>query len=76
MSQRTDAAEARAWKKRWEVVNSMEIEELQQTSMEVKMRQLGSMMALARELGWAERMAEGEADVRERWNRLRRAFRG
>jgi hypothetical protein len=76
MIDRMNRAEARAWKERWQLVNTMEIEELRMTSLDVKLQQLCSMMALARELGWTERRAEGEDEVRERWNRLRKAYGG
>ena len=76
MIDRMNRAEARAWKERWKLVNTMEIEELRMTSLEVKLQQLCSMMALARELGWTEQRAEGEDEVRERWNRLRKAYGG
>jgi hypothetical protein len=68
--------EAQAWQKRWELVNKAEREELRRTPMEQKLRQLAAMMAAARELGWTEKMAEEEGEVRERWMRLRRVLGG
>jgi hypothetical protein len=68
------ADEVRAWKKRWELVNAREIEELRQTPMEVKFQQLASPMAMARELGWVDHSPQEVAEVRERWIRLRKAY--
>ncbi|MBI3976670.1 MAG: hypothetical protein HY331_00650 [Chloroflexi bacterium] len=67
-------AEALAFKARWEMVNAAEIEELRATTPEKKLRQLAAMMALAKQLGWTDALAAEEGEVRERWNRLRRAY--
>jgi hypothetical protein len=66
--------EVRAWAERWKLVNRMEVEELRATTPARKFRQLGTLMALAKKMGWMEALAEGEAVVRDRWNRLRRAY--
>ena len=42
--------------------------------MELKFRQLAALMASAKQLGWNEALAEGEAEVRDRWMRLRKAY--
>jgi hypothetical protein len=76
MKPRLTRAEARAYVARWQRVNAAEIQELRRTPMAVKLRQLAAMMATARALGWTEALAEGEAEVWERWNRLRKAYRG
>ena len=43
--------EARAWKARWDLVNHAEREELRNTPLEVKARQLAGLMASASEMG-------------------------
>ncbi len=68
-------AVARAFKARWEAVNAAERQELRATPMTAKLRQLAALMGSAEELGWTDALAAEEAEVRDRWNRLRRARR-
>jgi len=65
--------QATAFKRRWELLRPREIAELRATPIEVKLRQLAALMASVRDLGWDERLAEGEAAVWRRWKRLRDA---
>jgi len=69
-------AEARAFRKRWRLVNAREVEELRSTSLEVRLQQFNTLLGWAHQLGWAEALGEGEAEVRQRWARLRKAYRG
>ena len=69
-------AEARAFRRRWQRVNAREEEELQSTSVEVKWQQFKTLLTWAHQFGWTAALGEGEAEVRERWARLRRAYRG
>ncbi len=69
-------AEARAFRERWRRVNAREAEELRSTPLEVKLQQFNTLLGWAHQLGWAEALSEGEAEVRERWARLRKAYRG
>ncbi len=57
-------AEALPWKERWRLVREKEIEE--------RLRQLDTMLLLARQLGWTEALPGEDEEVRERWMRLRR----
>ncbi|MBI5194450.1 MAG: hypothetical protein HZA08_13575 [Nitrospirae bacterium] len=66
--------EAIKFKNRWEVINAFEHDELRRTSMDIKMQQLAALMASVNELGWEKALSEGEDKLRERWNRLRRAY--
>jgi hypothetical protein len=66
--------EAQAFKRRWATVNAAEREELQATTVAQKLRQLAVLMASAEELGWMEALAAEEAQVRDRWSQLRRAY--
>jgi hypothetical protein len=59
---------------RWRLVNDAEREELRSTPVEVKARQLASLMGMAVALGWTEALAAEAAEVRERWIRLRKAY--
>ena len=65
---------ALAFKKRWEAVNAAEREDLASTPMAHKFRQLGVLMAAARQLGWTEATGAEEGLVRDRWARLRRVL--
>lgn len=76
MTRRMTKAEAKAWRKRWLLVNDMEREELRATPPAVKLAQLAALMASVRSFGWTESLREGESEVRDRWIRLREAYRG
>jgi hypothetical protein len=69
-------AEARAFRERWGRVNAREAEELRSTPLKVKLQQFNTLLAWAHQLGWSEALSEGEAEVRQRWARLRKACRG
>jgi hypothetical protein len=66
--------EARAFVARWRLVNEAEREELRATPMELKLRQLAAMMASVDQIGWTEALAAEQAEVRERWKQLRKAY--
>ena len=68
-------AQALAFKKRWAAVNAYEIEELRRTPPAVRLRQLATLMSWAKAFGWTDALAAEEEAVRDRWNRLRRAYR-
>jgi len=67
-------ANARKFRARWELVNAAEQKELQLTPLDQKLRQLAALMSSADAMGWSEVLASEEAEVRERWNRLRAIF--
>jgi hypothetical protein len=67
-------AEARAWLARWRRVNEIERDELRNTPMEAKLRQLAALMASVNQLGWREDLAAEETQARDRWKQLRRAY--
>jgi hypothetical protein len=69
-------AEGRAFRRRWQLVNAREEEELRSTSLEVKWQQFNALLRWAHRLGWTEALGEGEAEVRERWARLRKGYHG
>jgi hypothetical protein len=69
-------AEAQAFKERWRRVNEFERQELRQTPVEVRLRQFNTLLGWAHEFAWTEALAEGEAEVRARWVRLKQAYRG
>jgi hypothetical protein len=65
--------EAQSYFKRWDLVRDAEAAELQLTTMETKLRQLAALMA-SRHLFGPEPDREAQVhEVRERWDRLRRA---
>ena len=73
---RMTKAEAQAFKARWALVNAAERKEMRTTPTALKLRQLSTLMDAATSLGWVEDLAAGEAEVRQRWNQLRRLERG
>ncbi len=75
MKRRITQAEAQAFRARWETVNAAEREELRATPMVHKLRQLASLMASVKSLGWTTALAAEEAEVRDRWNQLRKISR-
>ncbi|HEX3147286.1 MAG TPA: hypothetical protein VHR66_04340 [Gemmataceae bacterium] len=75
MSRRLSKAEAQAFRTRWRLANEREEQELQSTPLEVKLQQFNTLLAWAHQLGWTTDPKE-EAEVRERWVRLRNAYRG
>lgn len=66
--------EAKKFRKRWEMVNAAEREELRKTPAEVKFRQLEALMASVDQLGWADALAAEEESVRARWQKLKAAY--
>lgn len=75
MKGRMTKSEARAYRARWEMVNRAEREELCSTPMDQKAKQLAALMGSVEALGWRESLMSDEAEVRERWNELRRSLR-
>lgn len=68
--------QANAFLARWTVVNQAQIQELQATSIETRVRQLSTLMA-SRELFHPDPDRESRVeDVRERWARIHRALDG
>jgi hypothetical protein len=76
MTRTLTKAEARAFRKRWQRVNAREEEELHSTCLEARLQQFNTLLGWAYQLGWAAALGEGEAEVRQRWARLRKACRG
>lgn len=74
MKTRMTKAEAQAFQKRWDAVNRAEREELRNTSVSDKLHQLAALMASIDQFGWREALEEEEIEVRDRWNRLRKAY--
>ena len=69
-------AEARAFRRRWQRAGAREEEEPRSTSLEVKWRQFNTLLGWARQFGWMAALGEGEAEVRQRWARLRKEYCG
>lgn len=67
--------EAREFKRRWKAVNEFELQELRETPPAKKLQQLSALMASVKAFpGWDEALKEGEAEVRERWLKLKRLY--
>lgn len=69
------AEEAQAYLQRWQSVNAREGEELRATPPAEKLRQLAALLMSVDAMGWRDALAEGEDVVRERWIKLRKAYR-
>jgi hypothetical protein len=76
IARRLTQAEARAFQQRWQRINALEEEELRHASLELRLQQFNSLLAWAQLFGWTQALAEGEDQVRHRWVRLRKAYRG
>ncbi len=68
--------QAIAFRKRWQMVNDAEIEELRNTSPAEKLRQTATLMASAQALGWSDSSNTDETSVWERWQQLRKKYCG
>lgn len=69
-------SEIRQLRERFALLAAAEREELQQTPLEVKFRQLAALMQSALALGWDMGDEREDRIVRERWRRLRAQHRG
>ena len=69
-------AEARAFRRRWQLAGSREEEELRATSLEVRLRQFNTLLGWAHQFGWTAALGDGEDEVRKRWMQLRKECRG
>jgi len=67
-------SEALAFKKRWEVANAFEKEELRVLSYDEKLEQLIMLIASAKEFDWTKGLEAEANEVRDRWNKLRKAY--
>lgn len=63
-----------AYRRRWEVMRELELEELRNSSPETCLNQLEALYASVDVLGLREALAEGEQAVRERWIRLKNKY--
>jgi hypothetical protein len=66
--------EAEQFKARWKLVNDFTDEEARRTPPEVKLRQTALLYEATHAFGWAEKLREGEEEVRERWRRLKEFY--
>lgn len=76
MTRAITPADASALRRRWQCANAREEEELRSTPLEVRWRQFKTLLGWARQFGWTAALDEGEGEVRMRWARLRKEFRG
>lgn len=67
-------AQGQAFQQRWQAVTTAEDVELASRPVAEKFHQLAELLVLARQLGWPEGLAREEAEVRQRWTRLRRVL--
>ena len=74
MKTRITSAEAEVFRKRWRAVNAAEREELRNAPVMDKLLQLAALMASVGPMGWTEALAAEDAEVRDRWCRLRKAL--
>jgi hypothetical protein len=74
MKRRITAVQARAFVTRWQVANAAEIEELRNTSLAAKLRQLETLRLSADAFAPNTRSETEREKVRQRWMRLRKAY--
>jgi hypothetical protein len=74
MSTPQSAADVQAWKARWAAINQREIEELRRMPVELKLKQLATLMFAAHLHEDDDTRSKGVAQVRARWVALRQAY--
>jgi hypothetical protein len=63
--------EAQLFKARWQMVNEITDEEARRASLATRLNQLALLFAAGHALGWREKRDDSQAEVRERWLRLK-----
>lgn len=71
---RITKSEAVAFRRCWKMVNDFEKKELRALPANEKLGQLAMLMTLAEELNWTEALEKETGKVRNRWNKLRKAY--
>ncbi len=71
---RITRSEAQAFRKRWKIANAAEREELCNIPEDEKLKQLATLMRIAKDLGWTKAPEVEVNEVRDRWNKLRKAY--
>lgn len=66
--------QALEFKKRWKIVNKVQLKELRKSSVVEKLNQLTVLMSWAKDFGWINTLKAEELAVRERWIKLRRIY--
>jgi hypothetical protein len=66
--------QAREYKERWRKVNARQLRELRTLTPEQKLDQWARLWIWVKEFGWDKALAAEEQQVRDRWNRIRRAY--
>jgi hypothetical protein len=64
----------KAYRQRWQLVNALEEQELRSASMKTKLEQLNALFSSVTQLGWQNALQAEEHEVRERWQKLRKAY--
>ena len=68
--------EALAFRKRWQLANAKEIEQLRKTTLGKQLEQTAALMASVDAMGWRKTLRSDETVVWERWCKLREKYRG
>jgi hypothetical protein len=76
MTIKISKGEARAFLRRWRIVNAEEQKQLRRTSMSQKLQQLNQLLAWSKYFGRKIPRANEAATVRRRWLELRRSYHG
>jgi hypothetical protein len=66
--------QALLFKKRWETVNHIQLQESRNSSPSEKLEQLTTLMKLAKELKWVDQLNPDVQKVRERWMKLKKHY--
>jgi hypothetical protein len=66
--------EAKQYQARWQLVNEHTARETREATPASKLEQLALMYEAAQTLGWADKLSDGEEEVRARWRLLREFY--
>ncbi len=66
--------EGEEYLERYRLMNELEVEELRATPPETSLQQLESMYASIDFFGWREALKEGEAELRDKWIRIKERY--
>jgi len=67
-------AEIQAWRSRWKLMHELEVEDLRQTPMDVKLQQLAALMGSVDVFHARESLEHDDQVGYDRWQRFRTAY--
>ncbi len=67
-------AEIQAWRDRWKLMNELDVEDLRQTPMDIKLKQLAALMASVDVFHARESLEADDQIGYDRWRKFRTAY--